>query len=66
MFVEMPGDSHSKSVSKVRGYRTLDEVKARVQGQLWHKVNKIYEVYPDQEPRRLLKKELLELGALDD
>lgn len=65
MYVEMPNSNHGKTVMEMRGYENLQQVKDRVHGKLWRKV-KIYELFPDKEPRRLLKKELLELGAVDD
>lgn len=67
MYVEMPTNHQGKGkkVNQIRGYRTLDQVKDRVVGVVWRKL-KIYEVFENKPPRRLLKKELLALGAVGD
>lgn len=67
MYAEMPMNQKGKGkkVSQVRGYRDLDQVKARVHGVVWRQL-KIYELFENKPPRRLLKKELLALGAIDD
>lgn len=67
MYAEMPinHQGKGKKVNGIRGYRTLDQVRDRVTGVVWRQL-KVYELFENKPPRRLLKKELLALGAVGD
>lgn len=64
MYVEVPRTKNGVTISDIRGYYTIEELKRRVEGVNWRTM-KIYKVFFDTEPRRLVKKELLELGAVE-
>lgn len=64
MYVEVPRTKNGVTINDIRGFYTIEELKRRVEGTNWRTL-KIYKIFFDTEPRRLVKKELLELGAVE-